>query len=324
MPNDAQPTAAIKFSNPEFERLGNHLKSSAARGLPMAKRDMHAGERGAIICGLGPSIQKPSVLREIRDKAKKGWYIFGLKEAATFLKDKGIKVHYGCNMDPGPQECGRTPIYEDVTYCLASSCHPELYDHVLSNGGKVLIFHSACGYTEKMMKPGFFIDFGNGDQAITLGQYEMKTISDRDFSPVFSAEKNEVEIYKELFGTGDVVIGGFTVANRAMGLASYMGFKKIILAGVDFGWRIKDNDMGSDGYYAGFVNAEPLQDVFMTDSGRVDGKPWKTRPDLLASAVDVARHIKRGTVRVIGDSLAVSLSKKDDDYLDNVVRINND
>ena len=59
----------------------------------------------------------------------------------------------------------------------------------------------------------------------------------------------------------------------------------------------------------------------MTDQGRVDGKPWKTRPDLLASAVDVARHIKQSRLKVIGDSLAAALAKHPDEYLDRIVQI---
>ena len=61
--------------------------------------------------------------------------------------------------------------------------------------------------------------------------------------------------------------------------------------------------------------------MFMGDDGRLDGKPWHTRPDLLASAVDVARKVKGGGVRVLGDSIAASLSLRDEEYLDWVCTI---
>lgn len=310
-------TQAIKFSNPEFGKLGRYIAAAAARRLPIVRKDMHAGERGALIVALGPSIQKPAVMREVRNYARLGWTVFALKEAVRWLKDKGIRVHYSANMDPGAGEVRRTPIYPDVTYCLASSCHPALYDHVIEGGAKVLVYHSACGYAEHEVKAGFALELGTDQQAIVLGEYEMATTDGYPFAPVVQARANEVEVYRRLFEHADVVIGGFTVANRALGLAKYMGFDKVVLAGADFGWRVD----GKDSYYAGFVDAEPLNDVWMTDQGRVDGKPWKTRPDLLASAVDVARHIKQGRVKVVGDSLAAALAKHPDEYLDRVVQI---
>ena len=308
---------AIKFSNPEFDRLGRHIASSAARKLPIVQKGMHADDRGALIVALGPSIQKPAVMREVRKFAGLGWTIFALKEAIRWLKDKGLPVHYAANMDPGVNEAQRTPVYPEVTYCLASSCHPVLFDHVLEAGGRVLVYHSACGYADHEIRAGFALELGDEQQAVVLGQYELATTDGLQFSPIVHARTSEVEVYRRWFDHADVVIGGFTVANRALGLAKYMGFEKVVLAGTDFGWRVSSGDS----YYAGFVKAAPLNDVWMTDSGRVDGKPWKTRPDLLASAVDIARHIKRGNVKVIGDSLAAALAKHPESYLDRIVTI---
>jgi hypothetical protein len=309
-------TQAIKFSNPEFSRLGAHIESAALRTLPMVKKDMHEGARGALICAQGPSILKPGVMRSVRRYARLGWTVFGIKEAIAYLVERGIAVHYSVAMDPGAHQVGRTPVYPDIVYCIASSCHPELFDHVLGGGAKVLVYHSACGWAEREIKPGFVLELGSDQTAIVLGAFEMRTTDGAAFTPVCSAVRDEVEVYRSRFPCADVIVGGFTVGNRALGLAKYMGFKRVVVAGLDFGWR-----EGRDDRYAGFVDHEGLRDVFMSDQGRVDGTPWKTRPDLLASAVDVARHIKRGEVKVLGDSLARSLAAHDDDYLDRVVRI---
>jgi hypothetical protein len=315
---------AIKFSNPNFGNLAFHVASSAARKLPFVQRDFLIDRPGAVICALGNSMQDEEVIEEVRKRANDGWAIFGLKEAATFLREHDIAVEYSCNMDPGPQEADRIPVYPEVTYFLASSCHPVVFDSVLDRGGHVVVYHSACGVTNPEVKAGFVLDVGMQDrgfpdQAIATGVYEMETIDGGKFTPFFTAQTNEVDYYWQHFGIGDTVIGGFTVANRALGLAKYGGADNVLLAGADFGWRTNVND---ESYYAKFVAAKPLQDVWMSDNGSVDGTPWSSRPDLLASAVDIARRIKQGAVEVIGDSLALALSKREDDYINNVCRIN--
>ena len=115
--------------------------------------------------------------------------------------------------------------------------------------------------------------------------------------------------------------GGFTVANRALALAAYMGLPKLVMAGCDFGWRGEQSD-GDARYYADFVKSKPIDQVFMSDHGKVDGRPWMSRPDMVASAQDIARRIKSGQVEVWGDSLAVSLSKFSDEKLESVCKIN--
>jgi hypothetical protein len=113
------------------------------------------------------------------------------------------------------------------------------------------------------------------------------------------------------------MIGGFTVCNRALGLAAYMGCKNLELAAVAFGRRERD----ATKHYATFVAHPPIDDVWMSDDGKVDGSPWLTRPDLLASAVTVAWMVKRKEVTVIGDSLANALALKDDEFLKSIVTI---
>jgi len=309
---------AIAFSNPDFAHLGRHIASAAARRLAIARKGMHAGAPGALIVALGPSVAKPGGLCAVRHYARLGWTIFALKEAVGWLRNRGLPVHYAANMDPGVGEAARTPVWPGVTYCLASSCHPVLFDHVIEHGGKALVYHSACGYTERQTRPGFALDLGNGSEAVVLGNWELSTTSGLAASPIVTGKTSEIEVYQRWFDHGDVVIGGFTVANRALGLAKYMGFERVVMVGADFGWRVGNGDT----YYAGFVKAKPIDDVWMMDHGKVDGTDWKTRPDLLASAIDVARHIKRGHVKVLGDSLAVALSKHPDEYLDRVVKVN--
>jgi Protein of unknown function DUF115 len=260
----------IRFTHPEVASLGDHIAHAASLGLPLVPAACHAGDKGAVIVGLGPSLRRGRVVDRIARFARQGWHVFAIKEAARLLAEAGVAVHYAVNMDPGVQEAGRTPILPGVTYCVASSCHPALFRHLHQGNARVWLFHSACGW------PG------------------------------------EVTLYRRLFAAADVMVGGYTVVNRALSLARYMGFPRLALAGADFGWR------GESGYYAPGVAAKPLADGMLSDHGKVDGRPWFTRPDLLASAAHVARLIKAGEVRVIGDSLAAALARRDAAFIDAV------
>lgn len=264
---------AIQFSNPNVEHLRVHIESAAKRGLPYVERGKYEGEKGVVIAGLAPSLKTKRTMNVVRKRAQAGWKILAIKEAITYFLENDIPVHMSANMDPGAQEAQRVPVVPGVEYYIASSCHPDLFDHVISHGGNAIVYHSACGWP------------------------------------------NEQIIYKGLFPNGNTMIGGFTVANRALGLCHYLGFKRPLLVGCDFGWRENSE------YYADIVKASPLRDVFMNDKGRVDGKIWHTRPDLLASAVGIARQIKAKQADVIGDSLAKALSKKDNAFLDEVCGI---
>ena len=251
----------IKFENPETGNLGRHIAGAAARNLPLVEKDRHRSDRGAVICGLGSSLQKPSVLRRVRDKAKRGWHVFAIKEAITYLRERGITVHYACNMDPQGKEVARTPIYDDVIYCIASSCHPTLFDHAIDGGARVEVFHSACGYMDSKMVPGFVLDLPPDQKAIVAQQVELATDDGFRFTPICVARVEEVEVYRRLFGIGDTCCGGFTVANRALALAKYMGFQRVVMAGVDFGWRD-----GGD-YYAPSAAPSPCATSSCTTTG---------------------------------------------------------
>jgi hypothetical protein len=284
----------------------------------MVGKDRHNGEK-ALIVSTGPSITNKKVMKQIKKMAKKS-VVFGLKESIPYLRERGVKVTYSVSMDPGGErQVKRTPIDKNVTYCLASSCHPMLYDHLLESQCKIEVFHSACGHVEPDYEPGILIEYGVGEQtkySIRRGTEIFDTEEGYPFCSMIPLLRTEVDVYHDLFGCADTMQGGFTVTNRTLALAKYMGFSDITMAGTDFGWR---NKGGS--HYSDLVKVPSMDDNFMEDHGVVDGTPWFTRPDQLASACDVARRIKKGEVKVIGDSLAVALSKRDDSFLDKVVQL---
>ena len=311
-------TTKIQFERPsDASSLLPHIRYAASLNLPVVKKDSHAGEK-AIICSTGSTIKNKTVMRQVK-KLAKTHVVFGLKETIPYLKKNKVKVTYTVAMDPGGErQVKRTPIDTDVIYCLASTCHPSLYDHVKGAGCKIKVFHSACGESEAVYEPGVLHKVTENDYAVMNGEFVLKTVDgEYEFCPLVSFLKPEVDIYWDLFkGYAATMCGGFTVTNRALALANYMGFKEIVMAGTDFGWRRE-----GDSHYSDLVKVAANDESYMSDSGEVDGVEWFTKPDQLASAADVAKKIKAGEVTVLGDSLAVALSKREDSFLNNIVRI---
>jgi hypothetical protein len=317
---------AIQFTNPEVVHFKRNIYNAARLvqdgTLKMVEKDRHKDAPGAVLASTGPSIENQRVLNRIRVLVeRRGYTLMALKESIGFLSDMGLPVTYTASMDPGGErQVTRTPLRDGVTYCLASSCHPDLYDHVQSApNAKVEVFHSACGYTEPLIERGAIIPITDGGEVYCIHQHDLvlKTNEGLDICPILHALNGEVEIYEREFGTRDVMCGGFALVNRALALLQYMGFSKVVIAGADFGWRDKNHDT----HYASFVEVGPVDGGYMQDEGRVDGKVWHTRPDQLASAADIAKKKLDGQVEIVGDSLAASLAKRGRAFCESVVRI---
>jgi len=143
-------------------------------------------------------------------------------------------------------------------------------------------------------------------------------LKDEDVTIFHSATgyEKEVRLYKELFDNDMCMGGGYNVVNRAVSAFLYMGCKPMVLAGTDCGWR-----EGSK-FYVDETNNRPGVD--MCDNGAVDGTPWMTRPDMLASAVSLAKLAKSMSEKdfvMLGDTIPSKLRYKDNDFLDNCARM---
>jgi hypothetical protein len=273
----------MKLVNPEVKFLPMNIEYAASLGLPFIQKDALADARGAIVCGTAPSLVKGDSLREIRRLKGLGYKIFAVKQAIRILTEYDIVPDYSVAMDPGEKQIKKTPLDPRVTYFVATSCHPRMFDYLLKGGANVVLFHSACGAaTENLC---------------------------------------EMDIYAKYFPENcsyeSVASGGFTVVNRAVAVAEWMGAKKIYVAGAPFGWREGDD------YYAPTVT-EPAGNASgptLDDKGVVDGKRWFTKADLLPSALSVARKAKANPSRFVflGDSLAASLATKSDAFLQRVI-----
>lgn len=186
----------LPMRNPHQDILPGNIRYAAATGLPLVRRNSYAG-KNAIILATGPSLTKPESIDKIRKYAKfPNNKIFALKEALRVCRELEIRVDFSVSMDPGERQATemKTPIYPGVTYLVASSCNPLLFEHLKAQ--KVMIFHSHCGAKDP------------------------------------ETNENEDDLYAKLWpGYLDVMGGGLTVLNRAIMLSHYMGFNKKILIG---------------------------------------------------------------------------------------------
>lgn len=109
---------------------------------------------------------------------------------------------------------------------------------------------------------------------------------------------------------------GFTVLSRFLGLADWMGFERIDLYGADCAFG-PDDVTHANGTLAKNAYVNPL-----IMAGEIDGRVWRTRPDMLMAAVELARRVRdsNGKYRLMGDTLPSALLDKDDAFLDLVCR----
>jgi hypothetical protein len=270
----------FEMVNLEASMLPLNIEHCASLGLPFVKKDFLANKPGVVVCGTGPTL--PKSMFRIKELVRRGYAVIAVKQAIRILAEASVKVDYSVAMDPTERQIKKTPIDPNVTYLVATSCHPRMFDYLKKNKVNVEVFHSACGASE----PG-------------LG---------------------ELDIYDKYFPSQDnsfVASGGFTVVNRAVAVAEHLGAKRIYVAGAPFGWREKGTYYESSVKEAAGNASGPTLD----DKALVDGKMWYTKVDLLPSAVSLARKAKANPPRFffLGDSLAASLAARSDEFIERVV-----
>lgn len=132
---------------------------------------------------------------------------------------------------------------------------------------------------------------------------------------------DEIEYYKTAWPKPACVMAhGATVVPRAIGLAFWLGYERVDVYGADCAFAVSVS--GGDVAHANGESADAAYNRPDISSGIVNGRVWRSRPDMLLSAVDLARLVRgaAGRVRLIGDTLPVALLGKDDGFLDQVIR----
>jgi hypothetical protein len=125
------------------------------------------------------------------------------------------------------------------------------------------------------------------------------------------ALEDEFRLYGHIWPDDVPIVGnGLNSVNRALGLADWLGYDKAYVAGSDCALK-------GDAFYADGTGRDT---VYL--EATIDGKFWKTTPDMLMSATDLARAkwTWGDRLEIVGDSLGTVFADKDEAFLLSCVR----
>ena len=209
--------------------------------------------------------------------------VFGCNSALTYLADKGQRVTGGVSVDQTDVMLRDWANPPDVPLFVASTCNPALITHLTKLGRDLRFFHN-------------FVGFDTAKDAI-------------------DNTKEEFDYYCEHWPNNTIFVGsGMTVVSRFLAACPILGFERIDVYGVDccFG----EDDIA----HANGESAETAYGLPIIQEGVINGRTYRTRPDMLMEAVIIAKMVKmsQGRVRLMGDTLPVALLGKSDEFLDSV------
>lgn len=280
--------------------FGNSLECDAV--VPMGD----AEGKTVAICGAGPSLERNL------DRLAEADEVWGVNSAAVWLYDHGHPITHAITVDQNPQTIQEWASAPPLKYLLASTVHPHLTKWLKLHNRPIEFFHSYVG----IKKPPVIVKEEDGTE--TLMSYE-------DW------------VYLTLY-PGTVRTGhGLNSTTRAVDLAGYRGFSKIMLLGADcamvmdgsvpdelvqgspahVAWLEQHTKFHVNGDSAVVNGQSPI-----TLSAEIDGRVWTSKIDLVISAVTIAEWIKNGLgpdgpeLEVIGDTLPNAIWDKPKEWLD--------
>lgn len=316
----------IQLINPNRQHFESFIFANALKCERVVQEDTNKGQT-VVICGAGPTL---------RDHAAKwcprGDQVWGCNSAATWLYQHGYKVTHGFTIDQQPQMVAEWYDAPPLDYLLATSVHPHLTEHLRKVGRHVTFFHNfvglnrpnveycACGHI-KHPKPAP----DTPDPGCEVSDCDCMT-----YRPMLMSYENW--LYSGLFEGTIVASSGLNSVTRAIDLALYMGFEKIIVLGADCCLRVKSPPPnGLKQTDPGWVHWLETQTEMHADGGSalasgatamtlyatIDGRFWLTKADLIITAVWLVRWKRKLGKRLtlIGDTLVKALRDKPEDYL---------
>jgi hypothetical protein len=114
------------------ETLLEHVRSAVARGLPEVIR-CEPHDAILSVAGGGPSLE--DTYKELTG------CIAAINGTLGYLEARGVKANICGVCDPSEHMAERVEAISDVTYFIASCCHPALFDKLLNAGCKVYLWH---------------------------------------------------------------------------------------------------------------------------------------------------------------------------------------
>ena len=159
------------------EQIDSNIEASLRRKyIPFT--DLLNKEQGTVsIVGSGPSLKETW-----RDLKKRRGDIVACNASNQFLLERGIVPKYVMIFDADilAEEFVTTP-HEDVTYLLASRCHPKLFEHL--EGYRVVVWHAKGDLNiERLLEKNKRMEpmIGGGSAAVTRSMFMVHPMGYRD------------------------------------------------------------------------------------------------------------------------------------------------
>jgi hypothetical protein len=121
----------------------------------------------------------------------------------------------------------------------------------------------------------------------------------------FVGSPGEIGMYRTIWPTSVMVGDGLNSVNRAMCLAQFLNYKKVTILGADGALGIGD-EMHANGDEA---TAHGATAVIMANPEPIDGRMWRTKPDMVFSSAQIARMVCSAPNRyqIVGNTLPAAL-----------------
>lgn len=324
MPTDQR----IKLENPVSQHYETFIVGNSEHCEHILEPDSRLGQT-VVICGAGPSLREHAA--EWCPEADEVW---GCNSALTWLLDNGHKATHGFCIDQTPAMLNEWASAPDVDYLVASTIHPHLTKHLLDHGRRLHWFHNYVGIKRP---PVAYCECGHDkvdhDGACTKCE-DCEGYDER-------VMEYERWMYAALYPPTANAGSGLNSVSRAIDIAHYMGFERIVVLGADCALRIKSRlpssvkvgspehvkwlneqtEMHADGGSALASGATGI-----TLGGEIDGRWWESKPDLLITAVFLVKMQQNiGAERLIfvGDTLPNALKDKPDEFLKRLPALTN-
>jgi len=124
------------------------IEANTKRGLPEFIPYPNPHTAKIVLVGSGPSVE--GQLDSILEHKKRGRLIVALKGAHDFLLQNGIKPDWCVMLDPQEKILNCVQLKEpDITYLIASQCHPAVFEHLKEN--YVILWHALSGIGEEKL-----------------------------------------------------------------------------------------------------------------------------------------------------------------------------
>ena len=299
---DTIQRARCLLTLPDKDVLYAQIRANAPYAKRMAQQHAQKGKTLAI-CGAGPSLADTAATMEHTD------HVWACNSAVNFMHDHGYRMTHGFAIDQGeamlaPHEWGTT---YPMPYYVASSVHPRLVQHLLAHKRKLTFFHSFLGLPDP--------DDWTPDPRRPDVTYEMT-------------------LYTTIYPTSVQVGFGLNSVPRAICLALFLGYSRILVYGADCACTPDAPPMPflNTPEYAAWIAALPMyadgrcavqygDDAVMAEAV-IDGTRWHTRPDMVMSAVHMVDMCKQyPQIELIGRTLPNALRHQSAEFMADMPRL---